>query len=79
MLAIFAVGALAVLVADEALVVALAVLLRAACFLAVAPLPRELAFKGQTSLHHHLVDGLRPDLAEFQRVLAALAVAVDTE
>lgn len=78
MAAVLAVGALAVLAAHEALVVALAVLLRTARLLAVAALPRELAAEEQARLPHHLVDGLSPDIAKLERVLAAIAVAVHT-
>jgi hypothetical protein len=79
LLAVLAVGALAVLVTDHALAVALAVLLRAASLFAVAPLAQELAPEGQVGLHDHLIDGLCSNLAELHRVLAAFTVAVDAE
>ena len=77
LLTVLTVGTLTVLIADEALVVALAVLFSTACLLAIASLPWKLAAEGHIGFHHHLVDGFSPDLAELKRVLAAFAVAVD--
>ena len=79
LLTVLAVGTLTVLVADETLVVALAVLLSAACLLAITSLPRKLAAEGHIGLHHHLVDGFSSNLAELKCVLAAFAVAVDAK
>ena len=75
---VFAVVALAELVAGSALVEALAVLLPTASFLAVAALPGRCAFVPEThgSLDHHLVNSPCPFFCILLGVMAVFAIAV---